>query len=64
METEIIDKLFLELSQFTYAKTAREIVLLKALKNYMAAHQCLSGANECPTKTAALAAAALFEKEE
>jgi len=31
-ETEIIDKLFLELSQFTNAKTGREIYLEKALE--------------------------------
>lgn len=31
METEIIDKLFLELSQFTRATTARELKLQKAV---------------------------------
>jgi len=32
METEIIDRLFLELSQCTHARTAREIALLKQCK--------------------------------
>lgn len=32
METEIIDKLFLELSQFTKATTARETIFANALK--------------------------------
>ena len=33
METEIIDKLFLELSQITNAKTRREIELESAIKS-------------------------------
>lgn len=32
METEIIDKLFLELSQFTTASTAEELRLVQALR--------------------------------
>lgn len=34
METEIIDKLFLELSQVSQATTARELRLLKAMKPF------------------------------
>ena len=33
METEIIDKLFLELSQFTSAKSKRELELESVIKN-------------------------------
>ncbi len=35
MNTEIIDKLFLELSQFTTAKTAREVVLERLLETVL-----------------------------
>lgn len=38
METEVIDKLFLELSQVTKAKTARELALEKALTRQMQSH--------------------------
>ncbi len=32
MQTETLDKLFLELSQFTQAKTGNELLALRALK--------------------------------
>jgi hypothetical protein len=35
METEIIDKLFLELSQFTTAKTKRELDLEEGIEKYL-----------------------------
>jgi hypothetical protein len=38
METETIDRLFLELSQVTKAKTARELELEKVLKRQLESH--------------------------
>jgi len=39
MSTETIDKLFLELSQFTSAVTAREMRLAESLAIYVHAHE-------------------------
>jgi len=39
MNTETVDKLFLELSQFTRALTAREIKLAESLAIYVHAHE-------------------------
>jgi adenosine deaminase len=42
METETIDKLFLELSQVTKAKTERELALEKSLKRQLESHDSIA----------------------
>lgn len=38
METQVIDKLFLELSQVTKAKTSKELILLDAIQKVYRKH--------------------------
>lgn len=52
-ETNTIDLLFLELSQFTKATTARELSLLKAIKPF--AELVLSTSGRIPTERLSLA---------
>lgn len=47
MQTETLDKLFLEWSQFTKARTARELALEKALRGLLDRYTGLVNCGDC-----------------
>lgn len=55
METEAIDRLFLELSQFTTAKTKREVELERLLKRQLESHASIQMVLQGPPTEAGMA---------